>query len=127
MMLYEVDHSFRQIYTDGRKLPLDPQPSWSEYSAGKWDSDTLVIETVGFHDQNWLDAFGHPQSEALRVTERLRRRDFGHVEVQATIEDSKYYTRPFTIKFNQVLVPDSDLLETVCNENEKDRAHMSRP
>jgi hypothetical protein len=123
-MLFEVDNTRRQVYTDGRKPVVDPQPAWLGYSTGKWAGDTLIVDTVGFNDRVWLDAFGHPQSEASHVTERIRRRDFGHMEMQVTIDDPKSYTRPFTIKFDQILVPDSDILEAVCAENEKDRKHL---
>jgi hypothetical protein len=123
-LLYEQYTRFRQIFIDGRKPPNDPQPSWLGYSVGKWDGDSLVVDTAGFNDRTWLDAFGHPHSEAMRVTERFQRRDFGHMDVQITVDDSKMYTRPFTIKINQRLLPDTDLIESVCLENEKDRAHI---
>ena len=123
-MLYEQDASFRQIFIDGRKLPADLQPSWLGYSVGKWDGDSLVVDTAGFNDRTWLDAFGHPHSEAMRVTERFHRRDFGHMEVQITVDDPTMYTRPFTIKLNQHLLPDTDLIEAFCLENEKDRPHI---
>jgi hypothetical protein len=123
-MLYERDTTFRQVYTDGRKLPDDPQPSWLGYSVGKWDSDTLVVDTIGFNDRSWLDARGHTHSNALHLTERFRRLDFGHMEVQMTIDDPKTYTRPFTIKLKQRLLPDTDLLEAFCAENEKDLIHV---
>jgi len=126
LMLYEHDTSFRQIFTDGRKHPVDPQPSWLGYSVGKWDGDTLVVDTLGFNDQSWLDAFGHGHSDAMRVTERFRRRDFGHLDVQITIEDPKTFTKPFTIKFTELLVPDTELLESFCAENEKDVVHISK-
>ena len=125
VMLNELDFTYRQIYTDGRPLPVDPQPSWLGYSIGKWEGDTLVVTTVGFNDRGWLDAIGHTHSEALRVEERFRRRDFGHMEVQITIDDAKMFTKPFTIKANQLLIPDSDVIETVCAENERDRAHTA--
>lgn len=125
VILHELDFTFRQIYTDGRPLPVDPQPSWLGYSSGKWEGDTLVVETAGFNDKSWLDAGGHTHSEALRVQERFRRRDFGHMEMQITIDDPKTFTKPFTIKANHLLVPDSDILETVCGENERDRAHLA--
>lgn len=124
LMLLEADGTHRQVYTDGRKHPVDPQPSWFGYSTGKWEGDTLVVDTVGFNDKSWLDAFGHPHSEALRLAERFRRRDFGHMDLQVTIDDPKTYTKPFTIQVTQRLIPDSDILEAVCNENEKDRKHM---
>jgi hypothetical protein len=125
VMMYEIDNTRRQIYTDGRKLPVDPQPAWLGYSVGHWDGDTLVVDTAGFNDKSWLDVSGLPHSEALRVQERFRRRDFGHMELQVTIEDPKVFTRPFTIKVTELLLPDSDLLESFCTENEKDRSHLA--
>ncbi len=125
IMLYEADGSFRQIHTDGRKLPPDnPLPSWMGYSTGKWEGDTLVVDTAGFNDRSWLDAAGHPHSDGLHVTERFRRRDFGHMDVQITIDDPQSYSKPFTIKINQLLMPDTDLIETVCLENETDAKHL---
>jgi len=125
VLLIEADNTHRQIYTDGRPLPVDPQPSWQGYSIGKWEGDTLVVDTVGFNDKSWLDAIGHIHSESLRVQERYRRRDFGHMELQVTIEDPKTFTHPFTFKVNQLLIPDSDILETICTENERDRVHLA--
>ena len=124
LMLYERDTTFRQVYTDGRKLPDDPQPSWLGYSVGKWDGDTLVVDTIGFNDRGWLDARGHTHSEALHVTERFHRLDFGHMEVQMTLDDPQTYTKPFTITLKQHFVPDSDLLESFCAENERDSRHI---
>jgi hypothetical protein len=124
VMLYERDTTFRQVYTDGRKLPDDPQPTWLGYSVGKWDGDSLVVDTTGFNDRGWLDARGHTHSEALHLTERFHRSDFGHMEVQLTIDDPKTYTRPFTIQLKQRLQADSDLLESFCAENEKDSHHV---
>jgi hypothetical protein len=126
LMLYESDTFFRQIFMDGRKQLVDPQPSWLGYSIGRWDGDSLVVETVGLNDQGPLDAFGHPHSEVARVTERFRRRDFGHTDVQVTIDDPKTYTKPFTYKIALRLLPDTDLIESFCNEDEKDMAHMKR-
>jgi hypothetical protein len=125
-VLYEVDNTHRQIYTDGRKLPVDPQPSWLGYSVGRWEGDTLVVDSAGFNDKSWLDLSGHPHSEDLRIQERFHRRDFGHMDLSITIEDPKMYTRPFTIKVTELLVPDSDILESICNENEKDRTHIEK-
>ena len=124
-ILYEADNTFRQVYTDGRKLPANPEPLWLGYSVGKWEGDTLVVETAGFNDKSWLDGMGHPHSEAMRVVERYRRRDFGHLDVEITIDDPKMYTRPFTIKVTHLLEADSDILEYFCAENEKDRLHMA--
>jgi hypothetical protein len=125
LMLYERDTTFRQVHTDGRKLPHDPQPSWLGYSVGKWEGDTLVVDTIGFNDRGWLDARGHTHSEALHMTERFHRLDVGNMELQLTIDDALTYTRPFTIKLKQRLVPDSDLLESFCAENEKDVHHIA--
>ena len=127
VILYESDGTHRQIYTDGRGFPKEiVQPSWLGYSIGKWERDTLVVTTTGFNDKTWLDLMGHPHSEALRVTEHYRRRDFGHMDVEMTFDDPPMYTRPFTIKFIQDLQADSDIFETLCNENEKDRAHSTQ-
>ena len=126
MVLYEADGTHRQIYTDGRKHTPDPEPSWLGYSVGRWEADTLVVDTVGFNDKSWLDASGHPHSESLHLTERFHRRDFGHMDLQITIDDPKMYTRSFAIKYAQYLLPDTDILETVCTENEKDRQHLSK-
>jgi hypothetical protein len=125
LMLYERDTTYRQVYTDGRTLPDDPQPSWLGYSVGKWDGDTFVVDTIGFNDRGWLDARGHTHSEALHLTERFHRLDFGDMELQLTIDDPQTFTRPFTVKLKQRLVPDSDLLESFCAENEKDVHHVT--
>ena len=124
VMLYERDTTYRQIYTDGRKLPDDPEPSWLGYSIGQWEGDTFVVSSIGFNDRGWLDARGHTHTESLHLTERFRRLDFGHMQVQLTVDDPKTYTRPFTVTLQQLLVPDSDLLESFCTENEKDMRHI---
>jgi hypothetical protein len=115
---------FRQILTDGRPLPADPQPTWQGYSVGRWEGDTLVVETAGFNDRTWLDYEGHPHSTELRVTERYRRKDFGHMELKMTFDDPKAYARPWTISINAELAPDTEVLEYVCNENERDVQHI---
>jgi hypothetical protein len=125
-VLYEAGDSYRQIFTDGRELPADPQPAWMGYSVGRWEGDTLVVDAAGFTDKTVLDILGHPHSEALRIQERFYRRDFGHMDLSLTIDDPKMYTRPFTIKVTEILVPDSDVLEYVCEENEKDRVHLEK-
>jgi hypothetical protein len=125
-MLYEESNTYRQIYTDGRKLPDKPQPAWMGYSVGHWEGDTLIVDSAGFNDEGWLDALGHPQSEDLHIRERFHRRDFGHMDLELTIDDPKMYTKPFTVKTIEVLIPDSDVLEYVCTENEKDRAHLGK-
>ncbi len=124
VIFYEAYGAFRQIHTDGRKLPAEAFPSWMGYATGKWEGDTLVVDTGGFNDKGWLDVYGHPRSEALHVQERFHRRDFGHMDVQATIEDPTMLTKPVTIKFTELLIPNSDILENFCVEGERDRAHM---
>jgi hypothetical protein len=125
VMMYE-DNTRRQIYTDGRKLPDDPNPTWLGYSVGHWEGETLVIDSAGFNDKIWIDSAGHPVSESLHIQERFHRLAFGHMDLQITIDDPKMYTKPFTFKVTQLLLPDSDIFEYFCTENEKDRAHMSR-
>ena len=125
LILNEYNTSFRQIFTDGRPLPTLDQTAWDGYSIGKWEGDTLVVETIGFRDGQWLDTEGKPLTDAAKVTERFRRVDFGHLEVEITIDDPKAYTKPWTFKVNQVLVPDTELLEFICLENEKDIQHMN--
>jgi hypothetical protein len=126
VLLTELNSPARQIYTDGRALPKDPDPTWMGYSVGKWDGDTLVVETTGLNDRGWLDGFGHPRSEQMHITERYHRRDFGHMDLDFTFNDPKYYTRPFGLKAALRLIPNSDLFEYVCNENEKDRSHLGK-
>jgi hypothetical protein len=125
VMLFEHYDPARQIYTDGRPLPQDPNPSWMGYATGRWKGDTLVVESAGFNDKTWLDAFGHPRSESARLTERYHRRDFGHLDVEVTVNDPKYYTRAFSVKLPFHLIPNSDVLEAVCAENERDRVHLA--
>ena len=124
VMLLEGDGTSRRVYMDGRKHPIDPQPLWMGYSVGHWEGDTLVVDTRGFNDQSWLDGFGHPHSEDMRVTEHFHRRDFGHMDVQITIDDPKVYTKPFSIRVTHRLLPDTDILESYCAENERDRKHL---
>jgi len=124
VMLVEGDGTTRQVYTDGRGFPGELSPQWMGSSVGRWDGDTLVIETRGFNDRSWLDGLGHPHSEDMRVTERFRRRDYGHLDAQITIDDPKTYSQPFTIKVTFRLQPDTDIFEWYCAENEKDRKHL---
>jgi len=124
VMLLEADGTSRRVYTDGRKYPDDPQPLWMGYSVGRWEGDTLVVGTRGFNDKSWLDGLGHPHSEDMRVTERFQRRDFGHMDVQFTIDDPKTYTKPFSFTVTLRFVPDTDTLEWFCAENERDRKHL---
>ena len=124
IMLYEKDTTYRQIFMDGRPLPQDPNPSFNGYSVGRWETDTLVIESVGFRDGGWLDRMGHPHSDRLRLTERYRRHDFGHLSIEITIDDPGTYAKPLTYTQPAVLLPDTDLLEYYCTENEKDVRHF---
>jgi hypothetical protein len=123
-ILAEASSTYRQIFTDGRSFPEDMYPTWMGYSVGHWDGDTFVVESAGFNDQTWLDLNGHPHSEALRVTERFFRRDFGHMQHEVTLDDPKVFTKPVTISLNTELVPDTEMLEAVCNENEQDVKHF---
>lgn len=122
--LFEADSVFRQIFTDGRKQPVDPQPAWMGYSTGHWEGDILVVETQGFNDRSPLDAMGHPHSDQLRLTQRYHRKDFGHMEIEMTFEDPKTFTRPVTIKSGQVLIPNTEVMESFCAESEHDLEHM---
>jgi hypothetical protein len=124
IILYETRGSYRQIFTDGRPLPMDPNPSWMGYSIGRWERDVFVVETSGFNSRTWLDGIGHPHGEKLRLTERFRRRDFGHIDLQVTIDDEEFYERPWTAAVVLELAPDTDLLEDVCLENERDAQHL---
>ena len=122
-ILYEEFNHYRQVFTDGRGLPKITNPAWFGYSVGKWEGDVFVADTIGFNDQSWLDDPGHPHTEAMRVTEKFTRRDFGHLEIQITIDDPKTYTRPWTVSARFDLVPDSELIENIC-ENERDTPHL---
>jgi hypothetical protein len=124
VVLYEVLSQYRQIFLDDRALPTDPNPTWLGYSVGRWEQDVLIVETAGFNGKTWLDLAGHPSTDALHVTERFRRRDFGHLELQLTIDDPKAYTKPWTVSQTMQLAADTELLEYVCNENEKDLQHL---
>jgi hypothetical protein len=124
LILYEAVHSYRQIFTDGRALPKDPNPTWMGYSVGRWEGDDFVAETTGFNDHGWLDNDGKPASDALHVTERFHRKDFGHMDIQITIDDPKAYAKPWTVTEPLKLLADTELLEYVCNENNKDLQHL---
>ncbi|HEY1758393.1 MAG TPA: hypothetical protein VGG72_23685 [Bryobacteraceae bacterium] len=125
VILYEAQGGVRQIFTDGRPLPTnDPQPWWYGYSIGHWDGDTLVVETTGFRDDVWLDIDGSPLTNSGKMTERFRRLNYGTMQIDVTIEDPKSYTKPFTVRVNHRLMPDTDLIEFVCAENEKSDAHL---
>jgi hypothetical protein len=120
VVLHERNMEFRQIYTDGRPLPHDPNPAWYGYSSAKWEGDTLVVETIGLRDGLWADFYGSPLTDQAKMTERIRRPNYGTLEVRATIDDPKAYTKPWTVNVNQHLALDMDLLEYACLENEKD-------
>lgn len=125
VILNERMAMYRQIFTDGRPLPPDPTPSWSGYSIGRWEGDTLVVRTSGFRDDLWLDANGSPLTDAATITERFHRVTFGKLEIDLTVDDPKAYTRPWTTRLNQFLFADSDLIDYICTENEKDTPHFA--
>ena len=122
-VLYE-GLEYRQIFTDGRQLPADMNPTWLGYSIGRWEGDTLVVTTAGYNDRTFLDGLGHRHSEALRVTERFTRRDLGHMDIVVTFDDPKAYAKPITIPVDATLRPDTEMIEYVCNENERSRARL---
>jgi len=124
VILNEHNTEYRQIFTDGRPLPQDPQQSWNGYSSGKWDGDTLVVQTNGFRDGLWLDRNGSPMTDAAKMTERFRRVNYGKLEIEVTVDDPKGYMAPWTIKLNQFIVLNTELLDFVCLENEKDVPHL---
>ena len=120
VILYEASSGVRQIFTDGRSLPgNDPQPWWYGYSVGTWDGDTLVVETAALRDGGWLDIIGTPLSDAARLTERFRRVSFGRMEIDISVDDAKLYTRPWTVRVNQRIMPDQELIEFICLENQR--------
>jgi hypothetical protein len=124
IILTERNMQYRQIFTDGRPLPKDPNPTWNGNSTGHWEGDTLVVETTGFRDDLWLDASGNPLTEQGKMTERIRRPTYGNLEIEITINDPKAYTAPWTVKLTEPLVLDSELLDYYCLENERDATHM---
>jgi hypothetical protein len=123
VMLYE-DLIYRQVFMDGRELPKDPNPSFMGYSVGRWEGDTLVVESVGYNDRSWLDFGGHPHSEALKATERIKRSNLGRLEIEVRFEDPKFYKRAWTIPLHAELIADTEMIEYVCNENQKDVEHL---
>ncbi len=122
-VILDEDLTYRQIFLDGRKLEADPNPSWMGYSVGHWEGDALVVETNGFNDRTWLDSMGHPHTEALHIKERYQRPDYGHLELEVTLQDAKVYAKPWTVSIESVLEPDTELLENVCAENNKGVGH----
>jgi hypothetical protein len=123
ILLHEHDWTFRQVFTDGRDLPADAQPTFNGYSIGRWDGDVFTVTTIGFTEQSWLDAIGHPHSDQLRVVERYRRIDLGHLEIDVTLTDPKALRQPVTFTQHLELLPDTEMIEYFCAENERDRPH----
>jgi hypothetical protein len=119
VILYEAVHSYRQIFTDGRPFPADMNPSWFGYSVGHWEGDALVVETRGFNDKGWLDNGGKPATDQLKVTERFIRKDFGNMDIEITIDDPKTYTRPWNVTERLIFLPDTDIIEYMCTENNR--------
>lgn len=126
VILTEWNAGYRQIFTDGRALPVDPQPSWNGYSSGKWEGDTLVVQTIGFRDDLWLDIKGDPLTEAAKLTEQFRRPNYGSLEIELTVDDSKAYTKPWTVTLKKAIMSDTELLDEICLENEKSLRHLGK-
>ena len=126
VLLYEVNAMYRQIFTDGRPQPKDPNPTWNGYSTAHWEGDTLVVATEGFRDNLWIDMNGSPMSGAARMTERMRRPNYGTLEIDLTIDDPKTYTKPFTVNLVQLIELDTELVDEFCLENEKSYERMLR-
>ena len=124
VVLNEMNAGYRQVFTDARPLPVDPQPTWQGYSSAKWNGDTLVIDSIGFRDDTWIDWDGSVLTESAKVREQMRRPDFGHLEVQVTVDDPKAYTKPWTVTLKERIVVDTDLIDEVCLENERSLQHM---
>jgi hypothetical protein len=125
-LLYEVNAMYRQIFTDGRPFPEDPVPTWNGYSVGSWEGDTLVVRTQGFRDDLWIDTGGSPMSDVAKMTERIRRPNFGTLDIELTIDDPKNYTKPFTVNLSQHFEMDTELADEFCLENEKSYERMQR-
>jgi len=120
VILYEASMGVRQIFLDGRELPGEEAHPWRYgYSVGRWEGDELVVETTGLRDDGWLDIFGSPLTDAARITERFRRVSYGRMEIDITVDDPKVYTRPWTVRVNQQIMPDQELIEFVCLENQR--------
>ncbi len=119
IMLDEDNATYRQVFTDGRPLPQDPDPAWNGYSTGHWEGDTLVIDSAGFRDDIWLDVAGNFITSAAKLQERIRRPDWGHLKIDVTIDDPKAYTKPWTVHLTQDLTLDTELIDEMCVENEK--------
>ena len=123
ILMLDEGLAYRQVFMDGRALEPNPNPAWMGYSVGHWEGDALVVESAGYNDRTWLDRDGHPHTEALRMTERYRRQDFGHLEIEITLNDPAVYARPWTVALSARLTPDTELLESVCNESNTGREH----
>jgi len=124
MIIYEANDGLRQIFTDGRALPSDPEPWWFGYSVGKWDGDTLVVNSIGFRDMSWIDEEGTPMTASGKLTERFRRPNFGTLEIEITVDDLKAFTKPWAIKLTQRLMSNTELIEFVCAENNRSIPHL---
>ena len=124
VMLNEFNGVYRQVFADGRPFPQDPTPSWQGYSSATWSGDTLVVDSIGFRDDLWLDWDGSVLTEAAKVRERIRRPDFGHLEIEVTVDDLKAYTKPWTVTLRQQLAADVELIDEICAENEKSSQHL---
>ena len=124
VVLNEMNAGYRQVFTDGRPLPEDPAPSWQGYSSAKWSGDTLVIDTIGVRDDTWIDWNGSVLTPAAKVREQMRRPDFGHLEIQVTVDDPKAYAKPWTVTLKQRIVVDAELIDEICMENEQSLKHM---
>ncbi len=120
IVILQEDLTYRPIYMDGRSLETDPNPSWMGYSVGRWDGDTLVVESNGFNDRTWLLG-GYPHTEALRMTERYKRTDFGHMDITVTFQDPKAYNKPWTLAMRAQFAADTELIEAVCNDFDENR------
>jgi hypothetical protein len=128
VIAYEANYGLRWIFTDGRTLPAnDPNPFWYGYSVGRWNGDELIVETTGLRDDGWLDVNGTPFGSSSKITERFRRVNYGRVEIDVTVEDAKFYTKPVTVRVNWRLYPDGELIEFICNENEQSSKHLVAP
>ena len=117
-------HVWRNIWMDGREQPKDPNPDYLGYSVGKWEGDTLVVDTIGMNDRTWLDAAGHGHGEKLHVTERFTRTDSNTLKIEATIDDPDYYTKPWTVVTQATWMPNAEILEYICQENNRDLKHL---
>jgi hypothetical protein len=126
VLMYEVNAMYRQIFIDGRPFPQDMNPTWNGYSVGHWEGDTLVIETRGFRDDTWIDTWGSPMSDVAKMTEKIRRPNFGSIEIEVTVDDPKVYTKPFTVTLSEQFEADTELVDEFCAEGEKDYERLQR-